>query len=740
MLCMALAAVLSGALAATAVARPSSTADGATVTNTVTLITGEKVTVISQAGDQARYVVAQAAAGSYESYQDATGDEYVIPAIAQPYLGTVLGKSLFDVSALVRDGLGSASQLPVSLTYAAGASPTAPAGVTLTSTGVDTASGYLTPSSEAAFGAVLRARIGADVAAGHQPGTSAPIAGLTGISLAADGGGLSAGITPLYALGTLQINVTDESGAPSDDAFVVLGNTDALSKQQTEVPIFDGVGRVEVPAGHYSAIAGFVDFDADGNETASREVVLDDFTVQAGAGTQNVSIAESSANLPVTVKAARPTSQVDLISTVVRGDATGKTFSVSDYAYGAVPVYVNSVPAPQVGTTRLVVFWTAAAVKLSDAYAYDAAFASNQGIPANETYTVRPGQTATVRQQVSSDPAASSTTGYVADGAIDPAGFAVIAFSVFEPMPGTVTHYFGTADGGEYFQTVAAPNQVQYFDSSAVFAAGHQYTEAWGHGPLTAGFGQYTGPQYCAACTSGSTLYLKFSQDNDSTPAHVGVDIAPPTSESLALYQNGTIVYDQPRSLATALDDLPLVPTTYRAVLDDDYTGVTGDSQSLVTDTDLTFKYDPTTDPGSELPADDQCYLGADSFAAGSACQILPILTVNYQVSGLDLTNTSHSPVQRLDLNIGHLSYDGLGSHSPITSATLSVSFDRGATWRRVPLAGGRDGRYLATWLNPRAGSAAATAGPELKVTAADANGDTITQLVSNAYTIGSTR
>jgi len=59
------------------------------------------------------------------------------PAAAAPFLGRGLDRSLFDVSALVRNG--DAARIPVNLSFSAGTTPAAPPGVTLTSTGGGTA-------------------------------------------------------------------------------------------------------------------------------------------------------------------------------------------------------------------------------------------------------------------------------------------------------------------------------------------------------------------------------------------------------------------------------------------------------------------------------------------------------------------------------------------------------------------------------------------------------------------------
>ncbi|HEX4725801.1 MAG TPA: hypothetical protein VH333_25035 [Pseudonocardiaceae bacterium] len=59
-------------------------------------------------------------AGTFQSFQDSTGDHYVVPSVAMPYLNRQLDRSLFDVSALVRDGLTGTANTPVDLTFNTG--------------------------------------------------------------------------------------------------------------------------------------------------------------------------------------------------------------------------------------------------------------------------------------------------------------------------------------------------------------------------------------------------------------------------------------------------------------------------------------------------------------------------------------------------------------------------------------------------------------------------------------------
>ncbi|MER5514382.1 hypothetical protein [Streptomyces sp. NPDC002763] len=112
-------------------------------------------------------------------------------------------------------------------------------------------------------------------------------------------------------------------------------------------------------------------------------------------------------------------------------------------------------------------------------------------------------------------------------------------------------------------------------------------------------------------------------------------------------------------------------------------------------------------------------------------CQILPALTLGYRLTS-DNNNTSDQLIQTMRLDVGHVSYDGAGPHSRITSAKVSVSYDGGTTWKPA-LVVGLNGTYQAAWLNPV--SAHGTS-PAIKVTATDAAGGSITQTITSAYTI----
>ncbi len=73
------------------------------------------------------------------------------------------------------------------------------------------------------------------------------------------------------------------------------------------------MARVRVAAGDWSAMAGFNDFDSAGDTTLARQVLIEDITVQAVDGVQNVNISANSATVAVTGEAPRPTDQAIVV-------------------------------------------------------------------------------------------------------------------------------------------------------------------------------------------------------------------------------------------------------------------------------------------------------------------------------------------------------------------------------------------------------------------------------------------
>jgi hypothetical protein len=371
-----------------------------------------------------------------------------------------------------------------------------------------------------------------------------------------------------------------------------------------------------------------------------------------------------------------------------------------------------------------VVQWGGVGTAAGPAYRYDLAFAHSD-IPADETFVAGAGQLAVVHQHYYTDPAVTHTIGVTVSQPIDPFTLAAGFYSNggIQTMPGDVTQYLGTADGGSWMQFTVDPAFLyEMVADTHTFAPYQTYSVDWEHGPLAATLGQHTGPQLCIVCEAGSTLSVAFNSVGDSTPDHAGY-IGGGTTH-FTLYRDGTQVFGADGYRGVTLTGVPTGAATYRAVYDQDMTGV-GGSLSLVTHTDLTV----SSATSSALPAEDACY----SQAGDTPCRILPALSLGYRLATGE-NNVSSAAIQTLGLSVGHLSYDGVGSTAAITSVTVSVSFDSGKTWTPATVSG-QAGSYIAAWANP---ASAKGTSPELQVSATDAVGGRITQTITHAYAIAS--
>jgi len=112
----------------------------------------------------------------------------------------------------------------------------------------------------------------------------------------------------------------------------------------------------------------------------------------------------------------------------------------------------------------------------------------------------------------------------------------------------------------------------------------------------------------------------------------------------------------------------------------------------------------------------------------GRSCAAEPMMTLRYAIAGLTLHGTTSAGRQTLQVSAGHLQ---LAKATPVTSASVSVSFDGGKTWHPAKVTG-HDGSYTAVFTAP------AGAKVSLRTSASDAAGGSITETLTNAYQISS--
>jgi hypothetical protein len=602
---------------------------------------------------------------------------------------------------------------------------------------------YLVPAGSApALARALGSLPGAEVAAGGQFGWVAPASG----AMAATNRpvptvpGTAHGRFPLRIL---QLNVTGEDGRPASNADVEVVNTDDVTREQAQVPVANGVGRITVPAGHYSAFAYFFDGNPTTKQiTAIHIVTINDFTVPATRRVTTVSVDERSAIAAISAAVPRPARRDVLSVSFYRQAAVGNVaFTGLNASLVNVPVYVDPVPAASIGRLHYVVQWGGIAPGANPAYRYDVAFAADR-VPADEAFRALSSQLATVHQHFSADPGASPKDGQLFNGPVDPVTargvpttFGVnLIYTVAgtqDAMPGNLTDYLGTADGGRWAEQVNTASNTLWNADVQTFRAGQTYSVSWVHGPLAAGLGQNDGAQACRACIAGRTLSFGLYPAGDSEPDHAVFEpilfdpTTLPANYHFTLYRNGVRLADSATSDGAIVPGIPDSPATFRAVLDVNLAGQPGFTQSTRTLTDLTVRYRPGA--GARLPAEDSCA----GQSARTPCQILPALTLSYQLA-TDESNTSRLAVQTMGLRVGHLSYDGTGPRAAIAAAHVWVSFDGGTTWQPAVVTG-CSGRYTVSWPNP---ASARGTDPAIRVIATDALGGSITQTIFNAYTI----
>lgn len=549
-------------------------------------------------------------------------------------------------------------------------------------------------------------------------------------------------IQPGSPLHTLRLIFTDMAGKPANNVSACsLQNTDDLHRAWMLIRPVHGVAQVSVPVGHYSVFCAFGDSDAHNNLTALRAVEIVDFTVPATAGVTRLPVDERTAVSRVSVATPRPAT-ADLMSLdMYRASLTGGAVT-SGASWAGAPeprLFVNAQPAAKIGRFRDVFHWGGAQPATdstkpaaSGSYRYDVVFGAND-IAKEQRFTVRPSQLATVRENFFADPASAYPSGNLGNTDIDPVmgtdtGMAAVNG---DTAPGTITQYLGTADGGRWQQWWG--DEFDWSADPRTFAAGHTYTVDWAHGPLATGLGQHNGPWTCQACTAGfEVTSLIFSPLIDSEPDHVYVpELSVPQARShLVVYRDGTRIFDAAGTDGVVVYGAPAASATYRAILDESFAGTSGVSQSTSTHTDLTVRVAPVNREPF-LPAEDTC----DGKSDQTECIVLPALTLSYQLA-TNGHNVSSAGVQKLSLRVAHVSYDGVSASIPVKSASVFVSFDSGRTWQRATMTGS-GGTYSASWSNP---ASARGTSPELKVTAADTGGDSITQVTTNAYTIAGAR
>jgi hypothetical protein len=264
-----------------------------------------------------------------------------------------------------------------------------------------------------------------------------------------------------------------------------------------------------------------------------------------------------------------------------------------------------------------------------------------------------------------------------------------------------------------------------------VFVPGQRLTVNWGAYPLhpaaAVKLNQVSGTRPIApsASRAGDVLGLQMGTFGDNTPGHAYFAINGPfhATGSYQLDQNGTKLAGGPlahfHGYAAIAAKLSPARSLIKFVLN---AAQPATLSPLSTASRTTWTWWSSHEAGTTLPPGWVCTIGRTR-----SCAVQPLLTLRYGVVGMGLNGSASPGQQVVRLSVGHLQ---LAKATPITSVTVSASFDGGKTWHPARVTG--SGTSYAAVFN-----APATAMVTLKTTATDAARGSVTQTITNAYQAG---
>ncbi len=392
---------------------------------------------------------------------------------------------------------------------------------------------------------------------------------------------------------------------------------------------------------------------------------------------------------------------------IVVNDGPGK---LTDYVgtedgtgYSTVPVVsvtaregANLIPRARQGRLRL----TVAGVPDSP-YTYDLVDPHPGRIPENLAYRPRPADLATVDMRFHS---LDGHTRYPSgEFRWDYRPYRTYGFGAMlrTTMPGTRVDYTSAQPGTEWSEAAATGPGLNLVSISEIHALrrGSRAVSDW-FGPVVrprngGGFWSSTRDEYSIAINvqpwaDGGAYHAGYIQDG-------GGD-----TKQMKVYQDGTLVSTSDWA-SGFLYPIPAGPATYTL--------------------DLVASRDPAVYRLS--PRTHTVWTVKSVPAAPGELDLMPVLQLDYRV-GADLAGDVPGGRQSIGLTASHL--DGAVGAGRIAGAALSVSYDDGATWRPVPLAGSKGGDWTASFVAPRNGFVS------LKARAWDSAGNAVTQEVIRAY------
>lgn len=700
-----------GTAKSTAVASGSSAA--------VTLPTGERVRLTGKPGAETVFILpaANGERGGPVITRHEGGHTYVMPAVAEPYLGRFLDQSLFDVTSLSA-AAGKGDRLPIQASYR-GAAPAVP-GVAITAVDGRVAKGYLTRASSATFGRALTAQWKADSAAGWPDRTSL-FTGLTKLSV--EGSSPPAVVRSAAAtavMRTLTITTIAPDGLPEAQGSVSLINVDDARRYNEFVKIVDGKATVSVPEGTYSLQGDHLTYNQAAGTFLYRLAAVNEFKVTKA--NQTVAIDYRTATVEPTVTVPKEATLSSWNFTWYRADAKKNAGLNLIFALDRdTRMLFAPTKAATVGALRAAFSWELVEPVAVPTYVYHLAVLEMR-LPATGQYAFTDAQLTPV------------TAAYFGEGPPRTAGFGrapifgkVGTAASLQPLPrGTRrAEYVGALGGNAVWSDFLISNYGAWddgyvFTRDRPYVAGVATRNYWLKGPLTAAIPLQGDGGWCFGCRAYGYMYLHLTPFVDSSLAHRGTirhwaeDGVPVTR--FRLYRNDALMADV-NDYRGQYFDVPKKKSTYRVVFDVDRRMV-DPVQSTRTKTELTFR--SREDVGKKLPSKWECAIAED-------CLVLPIVQAQLSLP-LGINGTLPAGKSTVTVTVAQVQN---ATKSPITSAGLEIR-PVGGAWKPVKLTSIGGGKYQGVVNN------AGLSGTQVDVrySGADQAGSRAKHTVLRAYTV----
>lgn len=675
-------------------AAPPTTATSAT--QVVTLPTGDRITIGHTSTGAPTLAVP---AGLRAQAVRLGANQYVFPRSIGPVLGSVLDPELFNLTRIATD----AGRVPVTVTYADPASPTAVPGVEVTARTGLTGRGYVTNASSRALGAALA-----------KTGATTLFSGVTGVR------GLATSTPARYPMHTLTLCALGRDGKPRPKTMITYLNTVDPRRGFGFAYAHRGCAKASVAEGTYEISADVPNDDWSEFYFANSG----EFRV-SGPRTATVDM-RTATTLFETGLSGAPATPVDEVTEVTRDFPS---FSSASAVIGTV----RTLFSPTVGTSHGQTTISRVALAQAPAGPADGRYALYFRHPGRiPDAPIRATQRVRDLARITSVFATPPTDSPLFTRAVFPAtgGWSI---GTVIPTPGTI-HEFVTSGPGlitnARFTLALHPttfDEIGTIESESRDVPARQVrTEEWNKGPVHAtSFDDPTlwngQPIRCDWCVKGSQLALVTLSGGDTDRHHVPYPMPLPDGSpnvTWSVSADGTTVATGTAFLG--VDGAVSLPAR-TAVVTARQTMVRPAPYTSGTRSVTTWRMPmAATRP---LPAGYVCELG-------DGCRILPFLSTAYDLP-VDIGGALLGGRQTLGITVHQA---GRISPRGITGVTVSANYGAGWVPATVTALGG--GRYAAALQVPwRAGARVAA---DLSITVTAADGSRMTDRITDAFLLKS--